>query len=102
MEMHQIGPELISAVLTEPILFFTSRMPGIFFPIGLILLTVTMKKADSISTANAILLIIGIILFPVGRIGGEILFNVIGDALMLIVFSQVGINIINTRCEARQ
>jgi len=95
MKMHQINRELISSVLTEPILFFTSRMPGILFPIGLIMLTATMKKAGALSNINTILLIIGIVLFPVGRIGQEIVFNVIGDALMLIVLAQVSMNIWN-------
>jgi len=95
MRMHEISPELIRTVLSEPILFFTSRTPGILFPIGLIMLTITMKKAGSLNTLNTLLLIIGIVLFPVGRIGSEVLFNVIGDALMLIVLSQVSMKMSN-------
>ncbi len=99
MLMQGIEKEMIMAAMYEPIVFFTSRAPGILFPVGLILLTITMKKAGSINTVNSAILLVGIILFPVGRIPQMVGFNVAGDILMLIVLAQIGLNIIKRRVE---
>jgi len=95
MLIHQIDIEVIKQILSEPILFFTSRMPGILFPIGLIMLSIAMKKAGSLSLPNTLILILGILLFPVGRIPKVVGINVISDFLMLIIFVQIGMNLLN-------
>ncbi len=71
-------------------MFFTSRFPGITFPIGLILLAVALRRRKVINGYLLAGLIVSIVLFPLGRIPKELLVNVVGDALMIIFFGMVG------------
>lgn len=94
LDMHGMERELINEVISEPLVFFTSRAPGILFPVGFIILAFTMKKSGTFSTLSTILFLIGVILFPMGRIPRIIEFNVAGDLLMLAALAPVGLNLL--------
>lgn len=88
--MEGISPEVIAAADANALVFFTSRFPGITFPLGLILLAVALKRKKVISGYLLAGLIVSIVLFPTGRIPKELIINVIGDGLMIIFFGMAG------------
>ena len=75
-------------------LIATTQMIGIFFSIGLILLSISIYSNRIFNPLTPLLLTIGAILFPIGRIGG-FAFAVIGSGMFLIAaFGLIGWNII--------
>lgn len=86
MELTGVSREVLMEVHMHPWIFFTSRFPGILFPTGLILLSVSLKRQGVINGLLLGGLLISIVLFPTGRIPGIALFNVIGDGLMVLFF----------------
>lgn len=77
-------------------LIATTQMIGIFFPIGLILLSVSLYGNRIFNRLTPLLLTIGAILFPIGRIGGFAV-AVIGSGMFLVAaFGFIGWQIINT------
>lgn len=76
-------------------LIATTQMIGIFFPIGLILLSISIYKNRIFNRLIPLLLAVGAILFPIGRIGGFAI-AVIGSGLVLTAaFGLIGWQIIN-------
>jgi hypothetical protein len=57
-------------------------LPGLAFPIGLLVLSVGLLRAKVVSPAAAVLLALGAILFPVGRIG-DVAAAVVGSGAAL-------------------
>ncbi len=89
--MYDVGLEdEITNTVHHPQVFSTSRQIGLAFPIGLLLLSISLYKARAINMLSMIVLMIGIILFPVGRIivGPEA--NVVGDFIMLLIYGRLG------------
>jgi hypothetical protein len=81
-------------------LIATTQMIGIFFPIGLILLSISIYSNSIFKRLIPLLLCIGAILFPIGRIGGSA-FAVIGSGMFLTAaFGLIGWHII-TQNETR-
>ena len=77
-------------------LIATTQMIGVFFPIGLILLSIGLYSNRVFKPLFSVLLAIGAILFPIGRIGGFAI-AVIGSGIFLIAaFGLIGWQIINT------
>jgi hypothetical protein len=77
-------------------LIATTQMIGIFFPIGLILLSISIYSNRVFNRQIPLLLALGAILFPVGRIGGSPI-AVIGSGLVLIAaFGLIGWQIMKT------
>ena len=77
-------------------LIATTQMIGIFFPIGLILLSISLYMNRIFNRVIPLLLAAGAILFPIGRIGG-FAAAVIGSGMVLIAaFGLIGWQIINT------
>jgi hypothetical protein len=77
-------------------LIATTQMVGIFFPIGLILLSISLYSNRIFNRLIPLLLTVGAILFPIGRIGGFAI-AVIGSGMVLIAaFGIIGWQIINT------
>ena len=74
MGMHQLKalePEAIGRVFhASPVLWSSIVPTGIFFPLGLITLGITLFATRVVPRPVALTLIIGAVLFPVGRIGG--------------------------------
>jgi hypothetical protein len=85
-----VAPATIQAAHANPWVLFTSRVPGITFPIGLIMLSIALKRNHRINGLLLTGLIFSILLFPLGRIPQWIISNVIGDALMIVFFGMVG------------
>ena len=94
MRIHDLASDVARDVMTEPVVFFTSRAPGIAFPIGLLLLTYALRRADVLSLAAACILAVGVCLFPVGRIAVGPWANVVGDTLMLMVLAPLGLRVL--------
>lgn len=90
MRLHQLEADQVIDVLTEPAVFFTSRAPGLTFPLGLLLLTFALTRAGALSRVAAGVLAVGIVLFPVGRIVAGPWANVVGDGLMLATLGPLG------------
>ena len=77
-------------------LIAATQMIGIFFPIGLILLSISIYSNRIFNRLIPLLLALGAILFPIGRIGGS-LVAVIGSGMVLIAaFGLIGWQIIKT------
>jgi hypothetical protein len=75
-------------------LIATTQMIGIFFPIGLILLSISIYSNRIFNRLIPLLLTIGAILFPIGRIGGFAI-AVIGSGMFLTAaFGLIGWHII--------
>lgn len=74
MGMHQIKamePEAVGRMFRAAPILWSSIVPsGIFFPLGLTTLGVTLFVTRAVPRPIAMTLVIGAILFPVGRIGG--------------------------------
>lgn len=89
MELTGVSREVLMEVHMHPWIFFTSRFPGILFPLGLILLSIILKRKGIINSIHLGGLLIAILLFPIGRIPSIIEFNVIGDVLMVVFFGGI-------------
>ena len=73
----------------------TTQMIGIFFPIGLIIVAICLYRSGIFNPIIPLLLTIGAILFPIGRIGG---FSaaVLGNGILLtIAFGLIGWGFLN-------
>lgn len=57
-------------------------LPGLAFPLGFLVLAYALRRARAASAAAALLVALGALLFPVGRIGG-VQWAVIGSGLAL-------------------
>lgn len=99
MSMQEFTREQIMATINYPVVFFTSRAPGLTFPIGLLILTYTLYKAGQLSLSATLLLAVGVILFPVGRIVAGAWANVPGDAIMLVVYGKLSVDIFQAFAE---
>lgn len=85
-----VDQAVIQAAHANPWVLFTSRVPGITFPLGLIMLSIALKRNNRIDGLLLTGLILATLLFPLGRIPGWIISNVIGDTLMVVFFGMVG------------
>jgi hypothetical protein len=90
LETEGVSMEVLASAHSNPWVFFTSRFPGITFPLGLIMLVVGLKRNNLINGHLLAGLIFAIVLFPLGRIPKELMINVAGDALMILFFGMVG------------
>lgn len=71
---------------TQPVLAFTTLMPGIFFPIGLLILAAALWRARAPRWLAATLAV-GAILFPVGHAAGVAWALIGGDVVLLAAFA---------------
>ena len=90
IELQGVDREIITNAHMHPWVFSTSRSPGLTFPIGLIMLGIALRRNGLIKPLFLVGLIISILLFPVGRISSQLIFNVIGDGLMIVFFGMIG------------
>ncbi len=72
-----------AALSNNPSLAFTTMVPGILFPLGLILLCIALFIARKQPVWKIILLLLGAIGFPVGHALGYMISLVAGDVLLL-------------------
>ena len=79
-----------------------TQMIGLFFPLGLILLAISLYRNKIFNPATPFLLALAAILFPVGRIGGFTL-AVFGSGILLIAtFALFGWQILTATDELQQ
>lgn len=71
-------------------LIATTQMIGLFFPIGLILLSISIYRSKIFNSLTAFLLAAGAVFFPVGRIGGFAAAVIGSGVLLLAAFGLVG------------
>jgi hypothetical protein len=76
-------------------LIATTQMIGIFFPIGLILLAISIYRSRIFNSATPFLLAGGAILFPVGRIAGLVPAVFGSGVLLLAAFGLIGWHILS-------
>lgn len=67
--VDEAGARAIEEALTTPLFKATTVVPGISFPIGLLILTVALLATRRVPLLLGLVLAAGAILFPVGRIG---------------------------------
>jgi hypothetical protein len=76
-------------------LIATTQMIGITYPLGLIILAFCLFRTRVVAPIVAILLALGALMFPVGRIGG-FWWAVLGsDVLLLAAFGLIGLRMIS-------
>jgi hypothetical protein len=75
-------------------LIATTQMIGIFFPIGLILLSISLYRSRAVKPILAALLAAGAVLFPIGRIGGFAWAFIGSDILLTAAFGLIGWHIL--------
>lgn len=96
--MNEVGlTDEISRTVHHPLVSLSSRNIGLTFPIGLIILAISTYKAKAINSITLILLIIGILLFPIGRIIVGPAANVPGDLIMLIIYGKLGLDLLKNK-----
>ena len=71
-------------------LIAATQMIGLFFPIGLILLAVSIYRSGIFNPLTGFLLASGAILFPIGRIGGFAVAVIGSGILLLAAFGLIG------------
>ena len=84
---------------TEKLIATTQKI-GIFFPIGLIMLSISIYRSRIFSRVISLLLALGAILFPVGRIAGLAVALIGSDFMLIAAFGFIGWQIL-TRSEIR-
>ena len=82
--------DAVTSLSNNPLMAFTTMVPGIFFPLGLILLSIALFIAGKIPKWKIVLLLLGAIAFPVGHAIGIIYALVLGDLLLLSAWIVIG------------
>jgi putative effector of murein hydrolase len=74
---------------TDSALNFSTLVPGVFFPIGLLLLAIGLMHARALPLKTTVPLALGAVLFPIGHAAGVVPAIVIGDVVLLAAFSSL-------------
>lgn len=85
--MLQSVEQTIKQVYLIMVLF---PLPGLFFPIGLLILSIGLFWKNAVPRWTAIALGLGAILFPMGRIPGILPISIVSDILFLLSMSYIG------------
>lgn len=70
-------------------------LPGLFFPIGLLVLSVGLYRTKLVARLIAVVLALGAVLFPIGRIPGILPFELASDILLVVALGLIGWRILN-------
>jgi hypothetical protein len=81
------------ALSTHPLLGVTTLVPGILFPLGLILLAVVLTRHHVGATPATVLLGLGGVLFPIGHAAGVPVALIGGDLVLLVALSWLALDI---------
>jgi len=71
-------------------LIATTQMIGLFFPVGLILLSISLYRSHLVRSFIPMLLATGAVLFPVGRISGLAVAVIGSDMVLIVAFGLIG------------
>ena len=89
--LNEAGAEQAIELLQKTMkLIATTQMIGIFFPIGLILLSISIYRSRIFNRITPPLLALGAILFPIGRIGGSAIAVIGSDIVLIGAFGFIG------------
>ena len=81
----------------QPAITLTTLMPGILFPVGLLILAIALWRSRVAPVWLAATLAVGAIMFPIGHAVGFTPALIIGDVILLIAFASVAVRINRTR-----
>jgi hypothetical protein len=84
------SPQTIELLRSSRKLIASTQMIGIFFPIGLLILAVSLYRRHIVAPIVPLSLAIGAILFPVGRIAGLLVGLLGADVLLIVAFGMIG------------
>ena len=90
------GDPAIALLRENKLLVLTTQAPGIFFPVGLLLLALALYRSKTMSRVVALTLAAGAILFPIGHAAGISIGLILGDAALLIAFTLIGRQLVRT------
>lgn len=71
-------------------LALSTLVPGLFFPIGLLVLAIALHRARAVPVWSAALLGLGAVLFPVGHAAGLVPALIGGDLVLLAALAPIG------------
>lgn len=95
--LEELGsPQTIELLRGCKKLIATTQMIGIFFPLGLIILSIALFRSRTVSWYVPLALVGGAILFPMARIAGLTIGFFGGDLLLIIAFGVVGIRLLSS------
>jgi hypothetical protein len=83
-------PQTIEALRGSFKLVASTQMIGLFFPVGLILLAISLYRSRVFSLPLALALVGAAVLFPLGRIAGLLVGFIGGDLLLIAAFGAIG------------
>ena len=69
------------------LLSLSTLVPGIFFPVGLLLLAIGLMRARAVPLGTSLTLALGAVLFPIGHAAGFVPALIGGDLVLLAAFS---------------
>ena len=76
---------------------FALQIPGVLFPLGMVVLGVTLARTAATNRALGVLLAIGAVLFPVSRIPDVPALAILSDALLLVGLGGLGLALLARR-----
>ncbi len=88
-----VGEAEMAAAPGAKLLLATSIQPGLTFPIGLLILTLALRRAGALSGPMAAVLAAGAILFPVGRIFVGFAGSVASDVCLALALVPLGLSL---------
>lgn len=74
---------------TDSALNFSTLVPGVFFPIGLLVLAIGLMLGRALPLQTTVPLALGAVLFPIGHAAGVVPAIVIGDVVLLVAFGSL-------------
>jgi hypothetical protein len=68
------------------LLTLSTLVPGIFFPIGLLILSAGFMRGRVLPLGSFLTLVLGAVLFPIGHAAGIVPALIVGDLVLLAAF----------------
>jgi hypothetical protein len=94
--LDEIGSsQTVGLLQSTPKLTATYRMIGGFFPLGLLILAACVYRARVVNPLAPLLLAIGAILFPIGRVTGLMVAMIGSDLLLTGAFIIIGVRLLS-------
>lgn len=84
-----------TALAADPVLWATVFVPGLCFPLGLVVLGAGLFVSGAASRRVAVALAAGAVLFPVGRAIGILPALIVSDVLILLAMSSIGLRLLS-------
>ena len=85
--------DAVTTLRQESAIALTTLMPGIFFPVGLLILAIGLWRSRVAPAWMAAVLAAGAVLFPIGHAAGFRPALILGDVVLLVAFAGVAARI---------